>query len=49
MQTIHEQETEKEIEAVEAVVHADTELINKHITNLQEEITALRSILEKTN
>jgi voltage-gated sodium channel len=48
MQTIHEQHTQHEVEAVEAIVHADSSQISKQIQKLQDEITALRVMLEKS-
>jgi voltage-gated sodium channel len=47
MQTIHEQHTQREVAAVEAVVHADAGQINEQIRNLQDEIRALRLSLEE--
>jgi voltage-gated sodium channel len=48
MQTIHEQHSQHEVEAVEAIVHADSSQISKQIQKLQDEITALRVMLEKS-
>lgn len=48
MQTIHEQHTQYEVEAVEAIVHADSSQISKQVQKLQDEITALRVMLEKS-
>ena len=47
MQTIHERETQHEIEAVEAIVHADAGQISAQIQQLQQEIVALRQSLEQ--
>ena len=49
IQTIHEQENEKELEAVEAVMHADTSQLSTQIQQLREDIATLRISLKKTD
>ena len=48
MQTIHEQENEKELKAVETIMHADTSQLSAQIQQLREDIASLRTSLKKT-
>lgn len=47
MQTIHEQENEKELKAVETIMHADTSQLSAQIQQLREDIASLRTSLKK--